>query len=321
MEDAYEIGIRLVLENGVSSGIAALRDDLAAYDRALMVTTGRLRTLSEANGRSGIGRGLAAPVGAGVASSAVRGRAKETVTAPLDTETGRLREVTVPAAPPAAFKPPPVVVIAAPTMPRVPLVGHADGPPAGTSRAPAAPVQPNSTVVKAHQNAASSWVVPAPVVVPVIALSPPSYARYAPVSPVVRPPALATPKTPETTESRAVSLPAPDRREVKRAVASEREVLPPHAGGAMPSNAPAAPLGTQGATGLTSAPAVLATPAAAVAAAGSNGSPQGDVFLDGARIGRWMSDRLARDIDRPQSSVTGFDPRLSSAWPGSLHGM
>jgi hypothetical protein len=44
------------------------------------------------------------------------------------------------------------------------------------------------------------------------------------------------------------------------------------------------------------------------------------VFLDGARVGRWMSDRLARDVDRPQSGMTGFDPRLGPAWPGSLHG-
>ena len=53
MDDAYEIGIRLVLENGVSSGIAALKDDLAAYDRALTATTVRLRTLSLLGGVGG----------------------------------------------------------------------------------------------------------------------------------------------------------------------------------------------------------------------------------------------------------------------------
>lgn len=70
MEDAYEVGIRLVLENGVSAGIATLQNDLAAYDRALTATTGRLRTVAEA------ARGLQAPVGAGGAGPAVHSAAK-----------------------------------------------------------------------------------------------------------------------------------------------------------------------------------------------------------------------------------------------------
>ena len=39
-----------------------------------------------------------------------------------------------------------------------------------------------------------------------------------------------------------------------------------------------------------------------------------EVVLDGAAIGRWMDQRLARAASRPTSGVTGFDPRLSPVW-------
>jgi hypothetical protein len=47
---------------------------------------------------------------------------------------------------------------------------------------------------------------------------------------------------------------------------------------------------------------------------------QGDVYLDGTRLGQWVADRLARDAGRPQSGTTGFDPRLGPAWPGAQQG-
>jgi hypothetical protein len=47
---------------------------------------------------------------------------------------------------------------------------------------------------------------------------------------------------------------------------------------------------------------------------------QGDVFLDGTRVGRWMARELARQAGGPQASGTSFDPRISPAWPGALQG-
>jgi hypothetical protein len=53
----------------------------------------------------------------------------------------------------------------------------------------------------------------------------------------------------------------------------------------------------------------------------SGGRPdQGDVLLDGMRLGRWMSRELARQAGGPQASATLFDPRTSPAWPGALQG-
>ncbi len=50
------------------------------------------------------------------------------------------------------------------------------------------------------------------------------------------------------------------------------------------------------------------------------GPTGGDVFLDGARVGSWMADHLAHEVGRPQAGGTGFDPRLTPAWPGTLQG-
>lgn len=50
------------------------------------------------------------------------------------------------------------------------------------------------------------------------------------------------------------------------------------------------------------------------------GPPGGDVFLDGVRVGRWMGQHLAGAAVRPQSGASGFDPRLSPGFPGTLQG-
>jgi hypothetical protein len=308
MDDAYEIGIRLVLENGVSSGIAALKDDLAAYDRALTATTGRLRTLSQAAG-AGIGRGLAAPASAGVAVPTAHNRARDEERTPLDAEVRRRREMPGAAASPAVFKPPQATIAAAPAPPRVSLAGFVGAPLGAALPLPAAPEQAAHAVVEARQDAASlgPGQVSAPAVVTVTARAPPGYARYAPASPANQLPAAAAPETLEGPDSRSVSIPAQDQRETRRAPLVVREPFHPPAWEAVTSRAPTTATDAQ-------------MPAAPVAAAASTGPTQGDVFLDGTRVGRWMSDRLARDVDRPQSGVTGFDPRLGPAWPGSLHG-
>lgn len=46
-------------------------------------------------------------------------------------------------------------------------------------------------------------------------------------------------------------------------------------------------------------------------------SMQGDVYLDGTRLGRWVADYLSKAVDRPRSGTTGFDPRMTATWPGA----
>ena len=66
-------------------------------------------------------------------------------------------------------------------------------------------------------------------------------------------------------------------------------------------------------------PASLMASAAPPARQGS-GPTGGDVFLDGVRVGRWLSDTLAREVGGPATGGTGFDPRLGPTWPGALQG-
>ena len=54
---------------------------------------------------------------------------------------------------------------------------------------------------------------------------------------------------------------------------------------------------------------------------GDNSSQGGPVYLDGQLLGRWMSERLAREAGRPAGGVTGFDGRMGPAWPGALQGV
>ena len=317
MEDAYEIGIRLVLENGVSAGVAALQHDLATYDRALAATTGRLRMVTEA------GRRLAAPVGSDGAGPAVQAPAAEGQTPDSDAARGQQREAPVPAwatplpaarpaqttAVSARDKPPQSAVVAAPTMPRAGLTERASAPSDRALRVPAtadlavrAPAVQRDAVSRGREQAA----------VVLMAKPLPRYARFAPTAPAGPPAGVAAPDVPEGIP---VSTPASDQQTSM----TRRDVVRPSAwdvSSPVAAPASASPLAAPG----TASTAAAAMPAAPMVAAASSGPAQGDVYLDGARVGRWMSDRLAREVDRPQAGVTGFDPRLGPAWPGSLHG-
>jgi hypothetical protein len=44
---------------------------------------------------------------------------------------------------------------------------------------------------------------------------------------------------------------------------------------------------------------------------------QGDIFIDGSKLGRWMTDRLVRAAGMPRAAATGFDSRMTPTWPGA----
>jgi len=49
----------------------------------------------------------------------------------------------------------------------------------------------------------------------------------------------------------------------------------------------------------------------------TNDPGQGGVYLDGTRVGHWMTGLLARAASRPHAGTTRFDARLSPTWPGA----
>ncbi len=48
---------------------------------------------------------------------------------------------------------------------------------------------------------------------------------------------------------------------------------------------------------------------------------QGTIYVDGARLGRWVIDRLVKDASRPVAGTTGIDPRVSATYPGASAGV
>jgi hypothetical protein len=50
-------------------------------------------------------------------------------------------------------------------------------------------------------------------------------------------------------------------------------------------------------------------------------SREGMLILDGAQLGRWIMNRLARQASRPTAGVTGIDPRISPIFPGAPVGV
>jgi hypothetical protein len=316
MEDAYEIGIRLVLENGVSAGIAALQHDLAAYDRALAAVTGRLHTVSEAE------RGLKAPVGSLGAGPPTWPSATGEDAEALVVRQARPRDMPMPASAMPALSVPKLPQVSAlstqaPTRPQVASAGPTFRPPQGVPRLPAAPEQPVRIAAEVAQGASPLKGGQALAAVTVMAMPVPRYAQYAPASPAAQPPVVAGQEMPAGSP---VSVVAADQRDRPQAPLAVGELFrPPTWNGAPPAAEPVS-AGAQAAPRQAGGQAAPAAPAAPAAAAASSGPVQGDVYLDGARVGRWMSDRLARVVDRPQAGVTGFDPRLGPAWPGSLHG-
>jgi hypothetical protein len=47
---------------------------------------------------------------------------------------------------------------------------------------------------------------------------------------------------------------------------------------------------------------------------------EGRLEIDGALLGRFIAEHLAREAGRPPSGMTGFDPLLSPEWNGALQG-
>jgi hypothetical protein len=55
----------------------------------------------------------------------------------------------------------------------------------------------------------------------------------------------------------------------------------------------------------------------------AGGAPQvmeGRLEIDGAALGRWIAEHLAREAGRPPAGMTGVDPRLALPWAGAMQG-
>jgi hypothetical protein len=86
------------------------------------------------------------------------------------------------------------------------------------------------------------------------------------------------------------------------------------------SNLPAEPAPTNAVASDRLATAPTASAVAPPTHEQEGGTSEGDVYLDGMRVGRWMVDTLSRQAARAPAGRAAFDPRLGMTWPGTQQG-
>lgn len=309
MIDAYTIGITLALDNGVSEGLATIRRDLIALDGVVEGSGTRLKHLTRAAAALQIRSGI---VDSNNKSSTapVRGHGDRTISAPsggpsldpaLFAPSG-LQLLTVAAALMPMFSPPAAQSIADVGMNLTgrPGMMSPEAPPIVPSFLDSAPVRyPLQTL-----SAASTRAVPADGSADRFCMGEGGAPPLSAVTNAVSPRSL--PGEPNI----SVSL-------VGHSVSPHPFQQP--AGGAqmdLPQIAHAAP---HDGTAQAHPPSVDPTLPSAVPPPSEPPSTasQGDVYVDGSRLGRWMTDRLVKAADLPRAATTGFDPRMTPTWPGA----
>lgn len=296
MIDAATIGITLALQDGVSEGIATLRRDLSALDRAVEGAAGNLSRLGIL--AQGLQAGSLAQLTATAsrAASATMPQPSAQPVAPASVDTAPMPAAPVPLVTPAA---------PAPTTARTP---NAPVPAPDNAASAPIPFMPPTTAARP---------INAP---PFAAFAPPLSAAPAPVttSAALAPGPMSAPDFPasdfSTPRPSAAPMPAPTAAPALPSV----DTLPANARVSSAPRAPrfsaAPPPGPAAQSLPDGAPATGAGSPRAAAA------PEGRLLLEGFELGRWMSDRLDRAATRPPGGATGFDPRLSPAWPGPATG-
>jgi hypothetical protein len=355
MNEAYEIGIRLVLDNGISDGIATIRGDLTRLDAAVASSGLGLDALRRIAATAWTGMG-----GAPETSDVPLRRAVERAQGSSAEESGGAAERNRNAEPSgnlaAGHR---LRSMSSAEVRRGGESGAADGgrAPVRTAEAPRttipAPDRPNISLTQARVPEAEASTVsalatprekdelarPRPRPAPG-----PTVAKAETPSPVVRPPTSFNVQANATIRSdRPAQIPT--RGEPVVVGRSLRQPAEPEATAGRPGGATPPSFPTPG----TAAKASIAPPTAPqpVVSAPSSGRPSvatgingtamprqaapppteprqvqlsGDVFLDGEYVGRWLSDWMTRAVDRPTAGPTFFDSRQSPAWGGAAIG-
>ncbi len=333
MIESYEIGIALALDNGVSAGIAAIRQDLATLDRAVASSAAGLLTLRRlSEGLSGNAPGPLPPF------------TQPSPVLPAPTE---LATEIHASPPPSVLAPWPLPApIPATLIDSAPSAPWANDTPADAVRPP--PPQPVITAALSAQPPSQPMPVP-----PVAAIATVASVVPKPSIPPHLPNRIAAANfsEPKAASPGPIRLPASKPMPIPDAPTFAPHPATPYRAGqihltpAAPLPPPPAPDHPEPPTNNHFAPMAV-RPAAAAAAASrptradrteplslqprasdasgsapdSDTASHGEIILDSARLGRWISDRLARAADRPQSGTTGFDPRVSPSYAGAPNG-
>ena len=373
MIEAYEIGISLALQDGVSAGIALIRRDLETLDRAIAATSQHLTQLQTQAGRPSVVVGKTPnlmPASKPAPVVAASNPAPDTPSAGAPVFAAAAADSALPLTNSHRAATPAGTAIPTQPTPVTPTTGRAapaspDALAERRSETSQTPPRAQEAKVEGGQQTPlprSQMPVVRQRAEPNESTALPNPGPPGPVRTGLRP---ATSPLAPTVDQRRI------RGEPNAALLSDspervlRPLLTPHAGPAppalhsrahaaapdvarqspviMPWFAPSAPPAfTQVAASPSPASAALPPRTTVAAPAKSyvqSAAPQpstsfapppaqsqptitlsGDVILDGARVGRWMTSTLARQAARPPAGPTGPDPRQTPLWSGQAQG-
>jgi len=342
MIDAYTIGITLALDDGVSSGIAAIRKELMLLDGAVKSAASAMSGMHALAGVADWTRfgdipakSLARPVSTAVPVAADTLQALEPAVPPVQSSSAAptpewpadcvrpFTPMSMPATAEVTVRPAPV------------FVGIT--PPPATVRPDAPPSRKTAQVVSALPVAAAPTVPPPPP----RAEAPSAPAAVLPEKLAV----LASRILPERLAGTSVPpLQAPATTAPQRAPLPPRPELPlasiPTVYPQDPPSAPFAVIQTSAAieTGIAAQQAAPSPTPKSRAAPPQDAQDdrrsveppplpdaapqlaQADLYIDGAVLGRWVTRHLERQLIRPPSGIAAVDPRLTPGWAGPATG-
>ena len=350
MIEAFEIGITLALDNGVASGIAAIRQDLDALDRAIANSSAGLATLRSLSAGiqppafqstnmwsvNTVHPAKQSPAASPIPQLAGTPDGDDTASAPSANIEPELPPPTRPAVPVVSDYPAPTRIAAPQTetpqehRPPIQIIA-----PSAAHEPPSAPATTSNIDPISSSDAPKSFIPTSSrtgdVLTPIPALQAASYVLAPPslpkaassmhTPPEQRPPPrvddlpIWSPPTRLPTEFVPTVAPAPPR---PTPIQPEHGVPFAPNRSAAPSMVPSRSVSPNRFDAPANQP--ITPDPLSPAQSSSKTTPHGEIILDGARLGRWMSDRLARAADRPSSGMTGFDPRISPNHAGAPNG-
>ena len=350
MIDAYEIGIQLALQDGVSAGLETIGRELAEVDRAIAATTAGLQGLTiaaQAASRDAAAAGITRPVVTIAHSAAAIQTGPEM--------TGRQGKQQAPA--PGANSSEPKTSSAAVATPRegtpaspsfnaaVPqlaltqavasdVTGRVSAPPSPSPSAPSMTVQQRLSITQAPTHSTMMKGLEASLVEPSVAPARLDYneslARAVPAGlqgqESASPPHSARHEQ-VITASVSNAVASPSRASINQSSLSsmrgDRDPVPAQPQAPAPEQVQLreAAAAWAGASNSGRVPTSMANSGIAAAPQpqsrdGGTGMT-GTVMLDGRLVGYWLSEQMAREASKPPGGTTFFDPRQSPAWNAS----
>lgn len=279
--DPYEVGLRIALDDGVAAALPMVARELAVLDRDLISRIGGVVPA----GLAGLAPAVEALPVPGVGASGAEA-------APGTSRTGA--------------NPAPDLPASRGLGPRVPMDGvlRAAGRAAEMLPLPAVPdgPVPQASLPPARMEwQRTDW--PALAAVPGVAAPVPSAAASVPLEAVAAPPLPELPSAAPEVGAEAPGWAGAQSQSAAPPALPPSMLLPPDfAEPAMPAQAAAAP------------------EPEAVAERDEERVLEGRLEIDGALLGRFVAEHLAREAGRPASGMTGFDPLVSPQWAGALQG-